>query len=69
MTKCFRQVQHRSLLTEHSAKSMADKIKPADNESNMGNANKGTAGTNKQHDQDQGNRGKQLNPDQAGKKK
>lgn len=29
---------------------------------NMQNANKGTAGTNRQYDQNQGNRGKQLNP-------
>jgi len=39
-----------------------DKIKPADNQSNMQNPNKGTAGTNRQYDQNQGNRGKQLNP-------
>ena len=28
------------------------------------NANKGTPGTNRTHDQNQGNRGKQLNPNQ-----
>ena len=28
----------------------------------MQNPNKGTKGTNKQYDQNQGNRGKQLNP-------
>lgn len=37
-------------------------IKPADNESNMSNPNKGSDGTNTQYDQNQGNRGKQLNP-------
>ena len=37
-------------------------IKPADNQANMQNPNKGTAGTNRQYDQNQGNRGEQLNP-------
>ena len=35
-------------------------IRPSDNASNMQNPNKGTAGTNRQYDQNQGNRGKQL---------
>ncbi len=35
---------------------------PAENASNMQNANKGTRGTNRQYDQNQGNRGWQLNP-------
>lgn len=39
---------------------MAKKIEPKDNSSNMPNANKGTPGTNRQYDQAQGNRGKQL---------
>ncbi|MDX1972020.1 MAG: hypothetical protein SFY68_05755 [Candidatus Sumerlaeia bacterium] len=39
-------------------------MKPKDNQANISNPNKGTAGTNKQHDQNQGNRGKQLNPNQ-----
>jgi hypothetical protein len=39
---------------------MPKKIAPQDNSANMGNANKGTSGTNKQHDQVQGNRGKQM---------
>ncbi len=48
---------------------MADKkITPQNNAANMQNANKGTSGTNKQYDQNQGNRGKQLNPNQTGKK-
>lgn len=46
---------------------MEKKIKPADNAANMQNANKGTSGTNKQYDQSQGNRGKQLNPNQKEK--
>jgi hypothetical protein len=33
----------------------------------MPNANKGTSGTNRQYDQNQGNRGKQKNPNQNGK--
>lgn len=41
---------------------MSEKMKPADNESNISNANKGRAGTNTQYDQNQGNRGAQLNP-------
>ena len=40
------------------------KISPKDNESNISNPNKGTKGTNKQYSQNQGNRGKQLNPNQ-----
>lgn len=39
---------------------MPKKIAPADNSSNIKNANKGTPGTNKQYDQNQGNRGKQM---------
>ena len=40
-------------------------IDPKDNAANMPNANKGTDGTNKQYDKNQGNRGKQI---QQGKK-
>ena len=36
-------------------------IKPQDNAANMQNPNKGTSGVNRQYDQNQGNRGKQLN--------
>lgn len=43
---------------------MSNKIKPADNRTNQQNGNKGTKGTNKQYDQAQGNRGKQMNPQQ-----
>ncbi|NLS14902.1 hypothetical protein HGP28_18760 [Vibrio sp. SM6] len=46
---------------------MTKKITPADNSANMKNANKGTSGTNRQYSQAQGNRGKQLNPNQKGK--
>jgi hypothetical protein len=45
------------LLTEVK---MTKKIAPKDNSANIGNANKGSPGTNLQHDQNQGNRGKQL---------
>jgi len=38
---------------------MTKKIKPSDNTSNQKNKNKGTPGTNRQHDQAQGNRSKQ----------
>ncbi|WP_394953769.1 hypothetical protein [uncultured Helicobacter sp.] len=48
---------------------MSDKkITPQNNAANMQNANKGTSGTNKQYAQNQGNRGKQLNPNQQNKK-
>lgn len=43
---------------------MTKKIKPEDNSSNIENANKGTPGTNRQYDQNQGNRGKQLDENQ-----
>jgi hypothetical protein len=48
---------------------MAKKIKPSDNRTNQKNANKGTEGVNKQYSQVQGNRGKQLNPNQKTKKR
>ena len=47
---------------------MAKKINPKDNQNNQKNANKGTSGTNKQYDKAQGNKGKQLNPNQKKKK-
>ena len=47
---------------------MSDKIKPIDNQSNIPNANKGTLGQSKQRAQNQGNRGKQMNPNQGNKK-
>lgn len=40
------------------------KIAPKDNSANQQNGNVGTKGTNKQYDQAQGNRGKQLDPKQ-----
>lgn len=40
-------------------------MRPEDNQSNTLNPNKGFSGTNKQYSQNQGNRGKQLNPNQA----
>jgi hypothetical protein len=43
--------------------------KPSDKNANEQNPNKGTSGTNRQYDQAQGNRGKQLNPNQGGGKK
>lgn len=43
------------------------KIAPKDNSANQQNGNKGTAGTNKAYSQNQGNRGKQLNPNQKKK--
>lgn len=49
-------------------KTMSKAIKPADNNANQQNANKGTSGTNKQYSQNQGNRGQQLNPKSGGKK-
>jgi hypothetical protein len=46
---------------------MSKKVTPQQNQSNTQNANKGTSGTNKQYSQNQGNTGKQLNPNQTGK--
>lgn len=43
---------------------MSKKITPEQNASNMQNANKGSKGTNKQYDKNQGNKGKQMNPNQ-----
>ena len=42
-------------------------MKPADNAANMQNANKGTPGTNRQFDQNQGNRGRQISHNKKGK--
>lgn len=42
-------------------------MSPKDNAANIQNANKGTKGVNKQYSQNQGNKGKQLNPNQKGK--
>lgn len=50
------------------AKSSPKPINPKNNTANSQNANKGTSGTNRQHDQAQGNRGKQLNPNQQTQK-
>lgn len=44
---------------------MSKKITPEQNAANSQNANKGTLGTNKQFAQNQGNRGKQMNPNQS----
>ncbi|HHF2988660.1 TPA: hypothetical protein ACPJ0P_004691 [Vibrio alginolyticus] len=38
--------------------------KQNNHKSNQGNSNKGTSGTNKTYDKVNGNRGKQLNPNQ-----
>jgi hypothetical protein len=43
--------------------------KQANHESNIVNANKGTPGTNEAYSKNQGNRGKQLNPNQKPSKK
>ena len=47
---------------------MTKKITPQENQANIKNPNEGTDGTNKQYDQNQGNRGKLLNPNQTKKK-
>lgn len=44
-------------------------IKPADNQANMQNPNKGTPGVNRQYSQVHGNRGAQLNPNRTQEKK
>ena len=43
------------------------KIDPKDNAANQTNPNKGFNGNNRQFDQAQGNRGKQMNPNQKNK--
>lgn len=43
-------------------------MKPLNNSANMQNANKGTKGVNREYSQNQGNRGKQLNPNRSNKK-
>jgi len=48
---------------------MAKPIKPSNNKANQQNPNKGTPGVNKQYAQAQGNKGKQLNPNQQNVKK
>lgn len=47
---------------------MSKKINPANNAANMQNNNKGTADQDKQSAQNQGNTGKQLNPNQSATK-
>jgi len=46
---------------------MAKPISPANNQSNMQNANKGSNGVNRQYSQVHGNRGTQMNPNHKGK--
>jgi hypothetical protein len=58
----------KKLILTLKAKTMAKKISPKDNQSNIQNPNKGTSGTNKQYSQNQGNRGTQLNPNLTKKK-
>ncbi|WP_460885535.1 hypothetical protein, partial [Photobacterium alginatilyticum] len=57
---------HKSTFIEES--DMSKKITPINNSGNQQNSNKGTPGTNRQYDQAQGNRGKQMNPNQKGNK-
>lgn len=49
---------------------MADRPKQPNHEADIQNANRGTSGTNSTYDKAQGNRGKQLDPNQqkSGKK-
>jgi hypothetical protein len=43
--------------------------KKSNHQTDIKNANKGTKGSNTTYDKNQGNRGKQLNPNQKGKRK
>ncbi len=43
--------------------------KQTNHNADQSNGNKGTAGTNTAYDKNQGNRGKQMNPNQGGGKK
>ena len=54
---------------KQSIKMGTKKISPKANAANIQNPNKGSNGTNKQYDQNQGNRGKQMNPNQKSNKK
>ena len=47
---------------------MTKKLTPQQNQANQSNANKGNSGVNKQNAQVNGNRGKQMNPNQTVKK-
>jgi hypothetical protein len=47
---------------------MSKAITPDQNRANQSNPNKGTPGVNRQNAQNQGTRGKQLNPNQSTKK-
>jgi hypothetical protein len=44
------------------------KNKSSNHQADIKNANKGTKGSNTTYDKNQGNRGKQLNPNQKGKR-
>lgn len=48
---------------------MSKKSTPANNAANTQNPNRGTSGVNLQYAQSQGNRGKQMNPNQTTTKK
>ena len=52
------------LINNNQEHKMSKKVMPKDNKANQANRNLGTSGTNLQYDQAQGNRGKQLNPNQ-----
>ena len=56
-------------MVKFKGESMGKNIKPSDNRANQQNPNKGNPGTNRQHDQTLGIRGKQMNPNQKGGKK
>ncbi len=48
---------------------MSKKVTPEDNAANIQNPNKGNSGVNKQNAKNEGNRGKQMNPNQSSSKK
>ena len=48
---------------------MTKNPKKSNNEADIKNPNKGTKGTNKSYSKNQGNKGKQLNPNQKAKNK
>lgn len=54
-------------MNQNSSKSNSNVKYDNYNKSNQANANKGTNGTNKQFDKMNGNRGKQMNPNQIKK--
>ena len=57
------------MVTKRETKMTQTKTTPKNNSANQQNPNKGSKGANKAYDKNQGNRGKQKNPNQQKKGK